>query len=164
MLSQARNLASRHGYTVLQAVQEWHSSKGSSNGMPLGEVIEKFLAGKSNRSPAYMDKLNTITRLISGACDGGIFHGVHLPCDRLNYPILRSHRILVGNRLLDPLPSRKSGKGEIRAFFSVGDFPIDANSSFVEGLCQSSKLAALMATLAPATYTRFVEGRRFRNP
>ena len=44
MLSQARDLASSHGYTVLQAVQEWHSSKGSSKAMPLGEVIEKFLA------------------------------------------------------------------------------------------------------------------------
>jgi trehalose-6-phosphatase len=54
MLSQARGLASSHGYTVLQAVQEWHSSKGSSKAMPLGEVIEKFLAAKSNRSPAYM--------------------------------------------------------------------------------------------------------------
>ena len=41
--------------------------------------------------------------------------------------------------------------GEIRALFSVGDFPIDANSSVAEGLCQSSKLAALMAALAPAT-------------
>ena len=51
--------------------------------------------------------------------------------------------------------------GEIRAFFSVGDFAIDANSSSVEWLCQSSKLAALMAALAPATYTRLVEGRRF---
>src|SRR5271166_5192757 len=57
MLSQARDLASSHGYTVLQAIQEWHSSKGSSKAMPLGEVIEKFLAAKSNRSPAYMDKL-----------------------------------------------------------------------------------------------------------
>ena len=36
MLSQARDLASSHGYTVLQAVQEWHSSKGSSKAMPLG--------------------------------------------------------------------------------------------------------------------------------
>jgi hypothetical protein len=26
--------------------------------MPLGKVIEKFLAAKSNRSPTYMDKLN----------------------------------------------------------------------------------------------------------
>src|SRR3984893_19469953 len=63
MLSQARDLASHHGYTVLQAIQEWHSSKGSSKAMPLGEVIDKFLAAKSNRSPAYMDKLNADTRL-----------------------------------------------------------------------------------------------------
>jgi len=63
MLSQARDLASSHGYTVLQAVQEWHSSKGSSKAMPLGEVIEKFLAAKSNRSPAYIDKLNADMRL-----------------------------------------------------------------------------------------------------
>ena len=39
-------------------------------------------------------------------------------------------------------PPKKSKNGEIRALFSMGDFPIDANSSFVEGLCQSSKLAA----------------------
>jgi hypothetical protein len=63
MLSQARDLASSHGYTVLQAVQEWHSSKGCSKAMPLGEVIEKFLAAKSNRSAAYMDKLNADMRL-----------------------------------------------------------------------------------------------------
>jgi hypothetical protein len=63
MLSQARDLASSHGYTVLQAVQKWHSSKGSSKAMPLGEVIEEFLAAKSNRSPAYMDKLNADMRL-----------------------------------------------------------------------------------------------------
>jgi hypothetical protein len=37
---------------------ERHSSKGSSKAMPLGEVIEKFLAAKSNRSAAYMDKLS----------------------------------------------------------------------------------------------------------
>jgi len=77
MLSQARDLASSHGYTVLQAVQEWHSSKGSSKAMPLGEVIEKFLAAKSNRSPAYMDKLNADMRLFQShfaanrACDFG---------------------------------------------------------------------------------------------
>jgi hypothetical protein len=63
MLSQARDLASTYGYTVLQAIQEWHSSKGSSKAMPLGEVIDKFLAAKSNRSAAYMDKLNTDMRL-----------------------------------------------------------------------------------------------------
>ena len=31
--------------------------------MVLGEVIEKFLAAKSSRSPAYMDKLNADMRL-----------------------------------------------------------------------------------------------------
>jgi hypothetical protein len=61
---------------------------------------------------------------------------------------------------LGPLLPKKAKYGEIRALFPVGDFPIDANSSFVEGLCQGSKLAALMAALAPATYTRLVEGRR----
>lgn len=35
--------------------------------MPLGEVIEKFLAAKSNRSSAYMDKLNADTRLFRRA-------------------------------------------------------------------------------------------------
>jgi integrase len=53
MLNQARDLAAIHGYTVLQAVQEWHNWKGASNGMPLGEEIKKFLAAKSSRSPAY---------------------------------------------------------------------------------------------------------------
>jgi hypothetical protein len=51
----------------------------------------------------------------------------------------------------DPPSPKKSKKGEIRALFSIGDFPIDANRSVVDGLCQSSKLAALMAALAPAT-------------
>jgi hypothetical protein len=32
--------------------------------MPLGEVIAKFLAAKSNRSSAYMDKLNADMRLL----------------------------------------------------------------------------------------------------
>jgi hypothetical protein len=63
MLSQARDLASIHGYTVLQAIQEWHSMKAASKAMPLGEVIEKFLVAKSNRSTAYMDKLNGDMRL-----------------------------------------------------------------------------------------------------
>jgi hypothetical protein len=36
--SLARDLAASHGYTVLQAIQEWYRSKGSSNGLPLGEV------------------------------------------------------------------------------------------------------------------------------
>src|ERR1700730_18979160 len=57
MLSQARDLASSHGYTVLQALQEWHRAKGSTNGQPLGEAIEKFLAAKASRSAAYTDKL-----------------------------------------------------------------------------------------------------------
>jgi hypothetical protein len=64
MLSQARDLASIHGYTVLQAIQEWHSMKAASKAMPLGEVIEKFLVAKSNRSTAYMDKLNGDMRLV----------------------------------------------------------------------------------------------------
>jgi hypothetical protein len=48
MHSLARDLASGRGYTVLQPVQEWHRSKGSGKVMPLGKVIEKFLAAKSN--------------------------------------------------------------------------------------------------------------------
>ena len=58
-------------------------------------------------------------------------------------------------------PPKKSRNGEIRALFSIEDFPIPANRSVRDGLCQGSKLAALMAALAPATYTRLVEGRRF---
>jgi hypothetical protein len=42
MHSLARDLTSGRGYTVLQAVQEWHRSKGSSKAVPLGEVIEKL--------------------------------------------------------------------------------------------------------------------------
>jgi hypothetical protein len=48
-------------------------------------------------------------------------------------------------------PSKKFKKGEIRALFSVGDFPSEANSSVAEGHCQSSRLAALIAAQAPAT-------------
>jgi hypothetical protein len=57
MYSLGRDLASSHGHTVLQAVQEWHRSKGSS------EVIEKFLRAKWNRSAADVDKLNADMRL-----------------------------------------------------------------------------------------------------
>jgi hypothetical protein len=46
---------------------------------------------------------------------------------------------------------KNSKNREIRALFSIGDFPIEANKSAVDGLCQSSKLAALMAALAPPT-------------
>ena len=53
---------------------------------------------------------------------------------------------------------KKSKNGELRALFSVGDFLIDANSSQKEQLCESSKPVALMAALAPATYTLLVEG------
>ena len=54
MFSLARDLAASHGYTVLEGCSgKWNRSKGSSKAMPLGEVIEKFLAAKSNRSPAY---------------------------------------------------------------------------------------------------------------
>jgi hypothetical protein len=77
MYSLARDLASSHGYTVLQAVQEWHRSKGSSKAMPLGEVIEKFLGAKSNRSPAYMDKLNADMRLFQA------HFGANRPSDRI---------------------------------------------------------------------------------
>jgi hypothetical protein len=37
----ARDLTASHGYTILQAVQEWYRAKGSSNGQPLGEAIKK---------------------------------------------------------------------------------------------------------------------------
>src|SRR5260370_11507731 len=77
MHSLARDLASSHGYTVLQAVQEWHRSKSSSKAMPLGEVIEKFLGAKSNRSPAYMDKLNADMRLFQA------HFGANRPIDRI---------------------------------------------------------------------------------
>jgi hypothetical protein len=77
MFSLARDLATSHGYTVLQAVQEWHRSKGSSNGAPLGEVIKKFLAAKSNRSEAYMDKVNGDMRLFQA------HFGADRPIDRI---------------------------------------------------------------------------------
>jgi hypothetical protein len=62
--SQARDLASEHGCTVLQAVQEWYRAKGSGNGQPLGNAIQKFLVAKSTRSRAYTDKLNADMRLV----------------------------------------------------------------------------------------------------
>jgi hypothetical protein len=78
MYSLARDLASSHGYTVLQAVQECHRSKGSSTAMPLGEVIVKFLGAKSNRSAAYMDKLNADMRLFQA------HFGANGPIEALN--------------------------------------------------------------------------------
>jgi hypothetical protein len=47
-----------------------------------------------------------------------------------------------------------------RSSFQGGNFAMDANSSLLEVLCHSSRPAALMAALAPATYTRLVQGRR----
>jgi hypothetical protein len=76
MHSLARDLAASHGYTVLQAVQEWNRSKGSSKAMPLGEVIEKLLAAKSNRSPAYTAKLNDDLALLES------HFGADRPIDR----------------------------------------------------------------------------------
>jgi hypothetical protein len=40
MLNQVRDLASSHGYTVLQALQEWHWAKGSTNAQPLGKAFD----------------------------------------------------------------------------------------------------------------------------
>ena len=77
MFSLARDLAASHGYTVLQAVQEWNTSKGSSKAMPLGEVIEKFLAAKSNRSLAYTVKLNNDVALLES------HFGADRPIDRI---------------------------------------------------------------------------------
>ena len=77
MFSLARDLAASHGYTVLQAVQEWNRSKGSSKAMPLGEVIEKFLAAKSNRPPAYTVKLNNDVALLE------LHFGADRPIDRI---------------------------------------------------------------------------------
>src|ERR1700746_3300055 len=77
MFSLARDLAASHGYTVLQAVQEWNRSKGSSKAMPLGEVIEQFLAAKSNRSPAYTVKLNNDVALLES------HFGADRPIDRI---------------------------------------------------------------------------------
>ena len=66
MLSQARDLASSHGYTVLQAIQEWHCWRGSSKAMPLGEIIGSSRSScRLNRTDLqpYMDKLNGDMRL-----------------------------------------------------------------------------------------------------
>ena len=46
---------------------------------------------------------------------------------------------LLGDQFLSFPPPKKFKKGEIRTLFSVGDFPSEANSSVVEGHCQSSK-------------------------
>jgi hypothetical protein len=51
-------------------------------------------------------------------------------------------------------PPKKSKKGEIRAFFSVGDCPSEANSSPVEGHCQSSKWADLIAVFFKVMFLR----------
>jgi hypothetical protein len=53
---------------------------GSSNSELLGEAIQKFLAAKRTRSPAYTDKLNADMRLVQshfGADRGGA-----IICDR----------------------------------------------------------------------------------
>ena len=65
-----------------------------------------------------------------------------------------------GIDLLAPPPPKKANNGVTRAPCSGGDVLINAKSSSREQLCQSSNLAALMAALAPATYTLLVEGLR----
>jgi len=54
-----------------------NTSKGSSKAMPLGEVIEKFLAAKSNRPPAYTVKLNNDVALLE------LHFGADRPIDRI---------------------------------------------------------------------------------
>jgi hypothetical protein len=120
-------------------------------------VLGPFSRSSSRRRSAYRDDQGRV----SPDCDGGVFHETHLLFDRLNHQFCRAAESSSDNEFFGPPLPKKSKKGEIRAFFSVGDFPIEANRSVVEGLCQSSKLAALMAALAPAMYTRLVEGRRF---
>src|SRR6516165_6604911 len=77
MYSLARNLASSYGYTILQAIQEWHRAKGSSNGLPLGEVIQKFVDAKASHSSAYTDKLNADILLVER------HFGADRPIDRI---------------------------------------------------------------------------------
>jgi len=77
MYSVARDLASSHGYTILQAIQEWHRAKGSSNGLPSGEVIQKFLDAKASHSSAYADKLNADILLVKR------HFGANRPIDRI---------------------------------------------------------------------------------
>jgi hypothetical protein len=78
MYSEARELALDHGCTVLQAVREWYTAKGGSiNSELLGKAIQKFLAAKRTRSPAYMDKLNADMRLVQS------HFGADRPIDRI---------------------------------------------------------------------------------
>jgi len=77
MYSLARDLTSSHGYTILQAVQEWHRAKAFSNGLLLGEVIEKFLGAKASHSSAYTDKLNADILLVKR------HFGADRPIDRI---------------------------------------------------------------------------------
>ena len=77
MYSLARDLASSHGYTILQAIQEWHRAKGSSNGLALGEAIQKFLDAKASHSSAYTDKLNADILLVKR------HFGADRPIDRI---------------------------------------------------------------------------------
>ena len=90
--SLARDLASSHGYTVLQAVQEWSHSKGRSQALPLGEIIQRFLADKSNESAAYTDKLRDDMLLVQ------LYFGADRPIDRIQ-----------SEQIEDFLDSRKSG-------------------------------------------------------
>ena len=64
MLSQARDLASRQRIHRPSEFRSGTVRKAPAKpGRWLGEVIEKFLRAKSNRSAAYMDKLNADMRL-----------------------------------------------------------------------------------------------------
>jgi hypothetical protein len=60
----ARQLAGHHGYTVLQAVQEWANHKGRIDAKSIGKCFEEFiLTKKANRCKAYTDRLEDDLRL-----------------------------------------------------------------------------------------------------
>jgi hypothetical protein len=63
----ARHLAGHHGYTVLQAVQEWANHKGRIDAKSIGKCFEEFIATKkANRGKVYTDRLEDDLRLVLG--------------------------------------------------------------------------------------------------
>jgi hypothetical protein len=61
-------------------------------------VFGPFSRSSFSRSGAYRGDQGRV----SPACDGGVFHGVHLLCESLNHPVPQSRYFLIGYRLFGP--------------------------------------------------------------
>ena len=96
---------------------------------------------------AHNDVFNVLLQILD---DGRLTDSHGRTVDFKNTIIIMTSNI-GSPHLIENASPKKSKKGEMRTPFSMEDFPSEANSSVAEGHCQSSRLAARSADLAPAT-------------